>query len=285
MKWSVIGHKKQKAYLERLTMSRLPHALLLCGPEGIGKRMMAEDLASALVPQGYQFDRVTLAPERDEDGKRHAIPVEAVRDLKVWISRRPMGAHKVILVDDADWMVGDAANTMLKMLEEPPAYAHFFLITSRAGAILPTMSSRCERLDFLPLTEDEMATALKGLKLDADDRELLGAVVAGRPGAATRLVADKRLPEAAKAVAGLEKALKAGLAERLIFAKTVADSEHASDIVSWWLAWTRTNLESRPKLAPIAGGLLELSDALTEPSLNRRLAVERFFLGVSGQAS
>jgi DNA polymerase-3 subunit delta' len=279
MNWSVIGHEKQKTHLQKLLADgALPHAYLFAGPEGVGKRMMAEDIAAVLVPQGYALDRLTLAPERDEDGKIHAIPVEAIRNLKSWVAMRPTGLHKVAIIDDADWMGGDAANTMLKMLEEPPAYAHFFLTTSRPGSTLSTITSRCQRMDFYPLDEAEMRLALKKQKFSEDDRALVSAVALGRPGAAIRLAGGKRLTKVAKAIAGLERVLKSGLAERLVYAKEVAEDDDVADVVRWWLAWTRTHLGERPQLASVATGLLELNETLIDPVFNRRLALDRFFL-------
>lgn len=279
MHWSVVGHEQQKAYIERLLeRGAFPHAMLFAGPEGVGKRMMADDLRGVLVADGYQFDWRVLAPEQDEEGKVHAIGVEPVRELKKWLSLRPMGTQKVVVVDDADWLIGDAANTMLKMLEEPPAYAHFLLVTSRLGAIMPTIASRCQLLTFQSLEDVHMNEVLGKQRLDGDERALLAAVAAGRPGAALRLISAKRLPRVAGAIAGLERALKDGVAERLIYAKELADADDTSDVVDWWLAWTRSQLATRPQLAPVAANLLELHDAVADPVFNRRLALDRFFL-------
>jgi hypothetical protein len=123
-----------------------------------------------------------------------------------------------------------------------------------------------------------MKTILAGLELDADDRELLAAVAAGRPGLALRLVDDGRLPTVVRHIAGLEKALKGGITERLVYAKEVADDEHAPEIAAWWLAWVHAQLPERPALAPAARGLQELERVLVEPQYNRRLAIEHFLL-------
>ncbi|HTP57223.1 MAG TPA: AAA family ATPase [Candidatus Paceibacterota bacterium] len=280
MQWSAIGHEDVKRYLERLVMTgRFGHAYLFTGPEGIGKRMVAEDVARLLIPQGDELDITRLSPERDEDGRLHDIPIGAVRDMKRWVVLRPVG-FKVVIIDDADRLGGEAANTLLKVLEEPPLYAKFLLITGRLGAVLPTIASRCERVDFRPLDEAQMKTALAGLKLDADDRALLAAVAAGRPGMALKLLQNGEVPDVARHIAGLEKALKGGITERLVYAKEVADDERAPEIASWWLAWVHTHLAERPALAPVARGIQELVSVLGEPQFNRRLAVEHFLLSV-----
>ena len=280
MRWSVIGHEDVKRYLERLVgTSRFGHAYLFAGPEGIGKRMVAEDVVGSLIPDEDKLDIMRLVPERDADGRVHDIPIGAVRDMKRWIVLRPVG-FKVVIIDDADRLGGEAANTLLKVLEEPPVYAKFLLITGRPGAILPTIASRCERVDFRPLDVAQMKTVLAGLKLDADDRALLAAVAAGRPGMALRLAEDGELPAVARHIACLEKVLKSGITERLVYAKEVAEDERAPAIASWWLAWVHAQLPERPALAPVANGLQELVTVLAEPQYNRRLAVERFLLEV-----
>ncbi len=282
MEWSLIGHEKQREHLARLIgEERLSHAYLFAGPEGVGKRMVARDVVAALVPAGYSLDRLELAPERDEDGTPHDIPVEAAEGLRAWLALRPLGQRKVVIIDEADRLGDKTGEMLLKILEEPPVYAHFILITSRPGAILPTIFSRCERMDFMPLTDAQMHEALGKQKMDEDDRALLAIIAAGRPGAALQL-AGKRLKSAAKAIAGLETALKSGIAERLVYAKTLADADDTPEVVGWWLVWTRAHLTARPQLARVAAGLLELHDAVSESSFNRRLALDRFFLDIPG---
>lgn len=281
MEWSCVGHEQEKSYLSRLLAAgELAHAYLFTGPEGIGKRMIAEDLIRVLVGAGPTMDILRLAPERDSDGKVHDIPIEAVRGLKQWLSLRPTAVHKVVLIDDADQLGGEAANTLLKVLEEPPAYAHFFLVTARPGSVLPTIVSRCEEVQFKLLADSEFRAALGKRKLDDDDRALLELIASGRPGAASRLIDDSKLPTAAKAITSLQKGLKGGVGERFVIAKDVAASPDADDILEWWLSFVHAKLGEKPALAPVARGLLEVSEAFSETGVNRRLALERFFLEI-----
>ena len=270
MHWSVIGHERQKMLIERLIrVSRLAHAYLFSGPPGVGKRMFADDIVHALVPAGYEPDAMAMA---------YDVPVDEVRAMKRWIYLRPAGTYKVVVIDDVDRISGEAANTLLKVLEEPPSYAKFFLITGRAGAVMPTISSRCERMDFMPLGDADMKSIFAGLKLDADDCKLLSVVAGGRPGLALRLVNDKKLPGVARHIAAFEKVLKGGVTERILYAKEVADADDADEIADWWLSWVHAHLTERPALAPVARGLAQLVTTLREPHYNRRLALESFFL-------
>lgn len=281
MRWSCVGHDEQKAYVERLLhAARFPHALLLAGPGGIGKRMFAEDVITSLVPAGYAPDIVRLTPERDEDGAVHDIPVAAVRAMKEWLSRTPVGARKAILIDDAELLGADAANTLLKVLEEPPAYAYFILVTGRPHDILPTIASRCERIEFRPLPDAVVTELLGARTLDAADRALLAAVAGGRPGFALHLADNGKLTDVAEQIGVLERALKGGLTERLLAARDVAARDDAPDVTDWWLSWVHSRLAEHPRLAPVAAGLLEARGALHDTAANQRLALERFFLGL-----
>lgn len=275
---SVLGHESQQEVFHRLiARGALSHAYLFAGPDGIGKRMVAEDVASAT---GGRAEIMRLGAERDEQGKRRAPSIERIREVRSWLSLRPFGGSKVVILDDADLLGHEAANALLKVLEEPPSYAHLFLVTARPLHVLPTVRSRCERVDFHALPEETVRRVLREHVIDDDDRALLAAVAAGRPGYALRLIQEQRISEIAKAIDGLEKALKMGIAERLVYAKTLADDDHASDVVAWWLAWVHAKLAERPRLASIAKELLTLSDAVQESAYNRRLAFDRFFLAI-----
>jgi DNA polymerase-3 subunit delta' len=204
--------------------------------------------------------------------------VEAAAELRSWIALRPLGRFKAVLVDDADRLGDKTADMLLKALEEPPAYARFLLVSGRPQDVRPTIVSRCQRLEFRPLDADRMRGVLKGLNLDDDDRALLATVAAGRPGTALGLAEGKRLQAVARHISALEKALKAGVAERMVYAN---DDEGITDIVSWWLAYVHGQLARRPELAAIGHGLVDLHRTVSEPGYNRRLAVEHFLLSVT----
>lgn len=281
MQWSCVGHESQKEYLERLiTMSRFGHASLFAGPEGVGKRMMALDVARALGVGDGSPDRMFIAPEvSTETGKLKDIAVETIREqVRPWAFTRPVyGTRKVAIIDDAERLGGEAANTLLKVLEEPPAYLIFLLITSQPQEILGTISSRCQLLRFAPLTDAEMQSIL-GTRYSP----LVQALAAGRPGAALRLLEGDRLKEAERSLADLASALEGSVAHRIGLAKTIADAEDPAAIAGWWLAYVNARLKEKPSLAPVARGLLHLNTVLSESRYNRRLALEEFLLTAPG---
>lgn len=169
--------------------TRLPHTLLLRGPEGIGKLAFAEALAHALLcespeasgaacgrcaacgwlEQGSHPDFRRLAPEAlaepgevGEKGEKKAgqqIPVEQVREIAGFIvmsSHR--GGNKVVLIHPAEALNASAANALLKNLEEPPPRTYFILVAHRWHQLLPTIKSRCQHI-ALPTPETTAALA------------------------------------------------------------------------------------------------------------------------------
>lgn len=157
---------------------RLPHALLLTGPAGVGKGQFAQALARKLLcespvegaacgqcPACHWFDAEShpdyrrIAPESEDEGeegesadrKRGArqIKIDQIRALEdfVFIGGH-RGGKRVILVEPADAMNPGAANSLLKLLEEPPASVYFILVSSAERRLLPTILSRCRKLAF-----------------------------------------------------------------------------------------------------------------------------------------
>jgi len=279
MDWQVTGHGKQKAALERMFAGgAVPHALLLSGPPQVGKRIMANALAAALVVAEHRvLDLRVLEPERSEEGKLRDIPIGSVRELKAWSALRPLGGRKAAIIDDADRLGGEAANALLKLLEEPPAYLHVILVSGRSAALLPTVASRCLELRFGELTEEEMDAFLE-TELPVSERALLAALAGGRPGAARELLGDGRLADAAAGLKALAAAMKGTAAARIAFAKAVAERERPEEEVARWLAYARSRLAAKPALAGTLHGLVDLYATVSEPHYNRRLALEKFLL-------
>ena len=154
---------------------RLAHAYLFLGPEGVGKSLAARTFAKALncetapaepcgecvsckkIEAGRHPDVVTLSPE----GKSLQIGIDSIRKAEEAMSFKPYeGRKKVFIIDGADRMTEQAANSLLKTLEEPPRETVIVLLASNAFHIQPTIMSRCQRVFFHPLSERQIMKEL-----------------------------------------------------------------------------------------------------------------------------
>jgi DNA polymerase-3 subunit delta' len=176
----VIGHRRLVGLLARAVQREsLPPSLILAGPDGVGKRLVAISTAQAFncrTPTTFQegtdgcgrcatCTRIARAVHPDvlvvEPGDNGSIRIEQVRDIIDRSTFRPFeGRRRVVIVDRADALVPPAQNALLKTLEEPPSSSVFLLVTSKPDLLLPTVRSRCPRLTFRPLAADEVAGAL-----------------------------------------------------------------------------------------------------------------------------
>jgi len=193
--------------LSALAEGRLGHALLLTGPEQMGKREIARRLAARLLcPQpgsdglacggcrgcsllaaGTHPDLLTVGLAVNENtGKlRSEIVVEQMRTLSEWFSLTPqLGGAQVALIEPADALNASAANALLKTLEEPAAGRYLLLVTDRPGRLVATLRSRCHRLEFrLPAADEARAwLAARGHHEPALSQAL--AAARGHPGLA-----------------------------------------------------------------------------------------------------
>jgi DNA polymerase-3 subunit delta' len=185
----LFGHEAaERALAEGFASGRMHHGWLLAGPEGIGKATLAYRFAryvlaeprereaahpSLEIPAQATAARQVLALSHpgllvirrpwDHKTKRHAqvIPVDEVRRIKSFLAHTgEVGAWRVVIVDSADLLNINAANALLKSLEEPPPRTFFLLITATPGRLLPTIRSRCRVLDLAPLGEADLRRAV-----------------------------------------------------------------------------------------------------------------------------
>ena len=150
------------------------HAYLFRGPRGSGKRAAARAFAAEILAGGAPDPedarrRALLDPSPHPDlvwlapvGAQHMV--EAVRERVIRAaSYRPFeGAHRVFVVDAAEAMRDESQNALLKTLEEPPGFAHLVLLSSEPGALLETIASRCQPVEFSPLPAEAVEAALEG---------------------------------------------------------------------------------------------------------------------------
>ncbi len=171
----ILGHERQIEILKKSILSgRTAHAFLFAGPEGVGKMLTALAFAKALncsyfdgdscgrcddcsrIEAGTHINVFTIAPEEG------LIRIGAVRELQNALRYRAERGTKVAIVEGADRLKTEAANALLKTLEEPPQGSVIVLVTSSPADLLPTVVSRCQRINFHVLSEE----VLKRLVMD-----------------------------------------------------------------------------------------------------------------------
>jgi DNA polymerase-3 subunit delta' len=228
----LVGHEAAERSLRRLfETGRLPHALLLSGPRGIGKASFAFRLARfvlaqgtaagtgeeemppglfgdeagglAIAPERGTFRRVAsgghadlLTVERGWDPRRRRlrgeIVVDDTREIAAFLRLTPAeGGWRVVVVDGADAMNRNAANALLKILEEPPRRALLLLVAHSPGRLLPTIRSRCRRFPLAPLTPETVRGLLARYRPDLPETQAaaLTALSGGSIGRALELAA------------------------------------------------------------------------------------------------
>jgi len=205
---------------------RLHHAWLLTGPKGVGKASFAyraarwllgaqadpafgplgcapDDPVFRLVAAESHPDLLVLEPAPD----KKSILVDDARRLPEFFSKAPaMAPYRVAIVDAADDLNLNAANAVLKTLEEPPPRGVLFLVSHAPGGLIATIRSRCRRLAFSPWTEEAVAAfATETLGLESEAATRLAHMAGGAPGRALVLAAAGALELDAAAAALLER--------------------------------------------------------------------------------
>jgi len=198
---NIIGHDRVAEQFRRAaTRGRLAGSFLFVGPSGVGKRTFALATAKSLLCQNRsaeQFDACgTCAACHQVDVGNHPdvyyvrkpddkseLPLELLIGSKEQrgrsgvcyeISRKPYaGGYKIAIIDDADTLNAEGANSLLKTLEEPPPHAILILIGTSAAKQLPTIRSRCKVIRFFPLPAHELAQLLESQDIAASQERAL----------------------------------------------------------------------------------------------------------------
>lgn len=215
---NIIGHRKIiDQFLSEITYGRLHHAWIFSGTRGIGKASLAYKCAKALLSFSLKDiastnslkctqqvekwvhnktcpDLFVLESDSEEPGESTEIKVDMVRELSSFLSTKPViSEHKVVIIDSIDDLNINAANALLKTLEEPKPNTYFFLICHQLGRILPTIKSRCRIIKFKPLSFEEFSHIPKLSHLPSEQIEKLYDITGGSVHFALMLTDSKKL--------------------------------------------------------------------------------------------
>lgn len=264
MTWHIFGHQWAVQLLqEHIRADRMRHAYLFVGPQGIGRRTLGLKFAKAIncaeppaageacnacqncrqIEKQAHADLSILVPE----GNHKDVRIDQVRSLQHSLALRPYQArYRVALLPDFQRATPEAANAMLKTLEEPPPRVLLIVTADTLESLLPTIVSRCEVLRLRPLSIAACQQYLVQEKaLPAEEANLLAHVSAGRLGYALRLHTDPHaLEQRAEVLDAMTFLLAADVFARFKYAEETTKNwqkarESLVNVFSLWLTWWR----------------------------------------------
>jgi DNA polymerase-3 subunit delta' len=291
--WQTIGHEKQKQLLAVLLESnRLSHAYLFVGPENVGKTALALDLAKILICQGNktkpcgecQACKLPVGTNPDialVEGD--PISVAQIRKLQDDFALKSFGAgRRVAVISGAHHMNSEAANALLKFLEEPDA-STVIILTAPALALPETVLSRVQKMFFSKASEAELSKVFEENKLSKKTAENLIAHSYGRIGLAQRLAMDAEFREAWEQEEGIfDGLLRGALLKRMELASDLAGQETAElkNLFYHWLLRAESELASgKAERAQVATALTRALADL-DFNANKKLLLDNFVINL-----
>jgi len=301
----IIGHQKQWNFLiKSVKENRVSHAYLFFGPSHIGKKKVAIEFAKYLNCLNrdnnqpcnqceicYQIEKkiwpnlIFLEPE----ASKSVIPIEKIRELKEKLALSTQkNLWKVAIIDEAHKLSFDAQSALLKQLEEPKGNVVIILVSEYPYKILPTIVSRCQKIQFEPVQEglvSGMILQLENLK-DINIKFLNKKV-----GLILNAAADQNiLEETRKRIQEINQLKNQSMYVKFKYAKEIAKNENIEKILEIWLAYFRDlmykeligqnkdHIWTKDQLQRILTNLQEMYYLITNSNVNPELALELLFL-------
>ena len=333
--WQVIGQARAVSLLAHsLESGTLSHAYLFIGPQHVGKMTLALNLAQALncraddrpclecdscrkIAAGTHSDIqvIGLAQNEEENTEAKLIHTEQVKDVLHSASLPPFeGMNKVFIIDGAELLSIEAANRLLKTLEEPEARVTFILLTTDENKLLKTVISRCQRIELPPMSIAAEAQALVEKRGIGPERaRLLAGLSHGCPGWAIAAASDEKIMEQRdKELDQIIAIIEGGFEERFAYAARLArgftqNRRAVYNILDTWLDFWRdlmlvklereemiTNIDKKDDIIKKAGnynlpgirGFIESAASAgrqLKQNVNPQLALEVLMLDIPGE--
>ena len=235
--WEIIGHERVVEALRRaISSERLPHALLVTGPAGVGKTRLALELAKTLNCVGEDPPcQVCIHCRQIESGGhpdvslteraegKDSIAIQQVRELRETASLRPFqGRTRIYLIAGAEALTPQAADALLKTLEEPQPQVKILLTATETETLPPTVVSRCRVVALHPVDTPRISRALQERGQEVSEADRLARLAQGSVGWALRATKQPKLAAEREAmVERLCSVMDLGLEERLQLAETL----------------------------------------------------------------
>lgn len=203
--WKIIGHKKQVEAIERdIKSGNLAHAYLFAGPSSIGKFAIAKMFVNILQCPNNLCHECPTCIQIQKNGHpdtivlkntEESVKIEQIREIITRLNMTTQGKYKILLIKKAERMTPEAANCLLKTLEEPPANTLIIMTTDNVRAILPTIISRIRLIKFNAYSKDFLEEKLSDLFPDANNETLkqVCSLALGKSGKAIKLLRDADL--------------------------------------------------------------------------------------------
>jgi DNA polymerase-3 subunit delta' len=320
MAWGVVGHDWAIELLQQgLASDRVAHAFIFSGPAQIGKTLLARSLAQAINckqegnrPCGHCSSCRKINENTHPDvhlikgeGAKGSIKIDQMRSLQREAALRPYeGFYRVFILRQVDRATAEAADSLLKTLEEPPSHVILILTASQAELLPATVISRCQRFDLRPASITTVEKTLADRGTPTEQARLLARLSAGRIGWAVDAYRNEALlKQRAEDLDAMVALLASHKVERLDFAwKQSRDQAHLLRLLEQWTSWWRDLLllsghgpeyvvnidrlaelkalarRSDPSQAWLTLRTLQIAIDQIESNVNLRLAIESLLL-------
>jgi DNA polymerase-3 subunit delta' len=309
--WQIIGQERAVSLLKHsLEMGTTAHAYLFVGPEHVGKMTLAIDLARALncesaerpcfecdscrkITSGNHADvQVIGLMQNEADEETKLIGIDQIKNIQHDASLPPFeGKQKVFIIDGAELMSTEAANCLLKTLEEPAEKVTFILLTTNDRRLLPTVISRCQCLELPPLSIEEETKALaEKAGIEKEKARLLAGLSRGCPGWALAATNDGSvLEQREEELNRLTGLLNADLEQRFDYAGKLAagfnrDRGAVYDILSTWLDYWRDLMLARLGRAEMITNIDRKEEIIKKASRYRLVSIKNFMQSIEAAA-
>lgn len=317
----MVGHQKIIQLLSRsIKKNKIAQAYLFSGPEGVGKFALAEKFARSLINGGdftllrnmvkngnegdeskskrgknkkFLSDLIILKPEIEEKRgvvKERDIKIERIREVQKELSLYPSrGNYRVLIINNAHKMNKASQNALLKTIEEPNETSIIILVTHEEGKLLPTVKSRCQKIKFNLVEDNEIEKLLENTELLSENSIFKSRIIslsAGRPGWAVKMARDKKefywrenTLEELKKISAMDISQRLEMAEK--FSKNIPEA--IKKLEFWiWIMYSQAmkNIQNAPQFFRIIEKMENSAGELKNTNANGRLVLENLVINL-----